>query len=341
MVVRRKEGCMNEGDIYAKLAERVFLPESKLVPELFRMIADEEEARLLLATPGTAEQLAERTGKSVEDTKNMLDVLFRKGLIFKSRKPEGVIYRMCRDLVQFHDASILWPEAPREYHDLWARFMAEEWPDFARTVSQVLPRPFSRVVPVNQPVEARNRILAYEDVEQIIRNAGRVAVTKCTCRLIERKCDKPLEVCLQVGKAADYTIERGSGREVTLEEAMEIIRKSEEAGLVHVTMNRAEESHFICNCCDDCCMSFTLISQGINLCDPSRYRAEVDVEKCSGCGTCLDRCFFDAVSLAGEGEEQTSSIDPEKCMGCGLCAVTCPEEAITLKEARDPDFIPR
>lgn len=331
---------MEQEDLYKKLAERIFMHGSRLIPELFRMIADEDEARLLLAMPGTAEQLAERTGKSVEEVEAMLSTLFRKGLVFKSQKPEGTIYRMCRDLVQFHDASILWPEAPREYHDLWKRYMEEEWPDFARIAAQ-LPKPFSRVIPVNQPVEAKQRILAYEDVERIIKEAGSVAVTKCTCRLVERKCDKPLEVCLQVGKAADYNVERGTGRKLTVEEALEIVRQAEEAGLVHVTMNRAEDTHFICNCCEDCCMSFSLIKKyGLLLCDPSRFRAEVDEGECSGCGTCVDRCPFEAIGLEDTASGEKAKVNPEKCMGCGLCVITCPEEALRLKEVRSPDFIP-
>lgn len=332
---------MNDEDLYQQLANRVLMPQSKIIPELFRMIADEEEARLLLSTPGTLPELAEKTGLPPEEVEEKLKVLFRKGVIFKSEKPQGTVYRMCRDLVQFHDASILWPEAPAEYHRLWKRFMAEEWPEFAGMVSRMLPKPFSRIVTVRQPVEARSRILAYDDVEQIIRDSGKVAVTKCTCRLIEGNCDKPLEVCLQVGKAAEYTIERGSGREVSVEEALEIVRECEEAGLVHVTMNRATDSHFICNCCDDCCMSFTLISKGINLCDPSRFQARVDPERCSGCGTCLERCFFGALSLVGEEGSEVSQVDPERCMGCGLCMVTCPEEAISLELVREEDFIPR
>jgi Fe-S-cluster-containing hydrogenase component 2 len=331
---------MNQEDVYQQLAERIFMGNSAIIPELWRMIADEEEARILLATPATAGELADKFGCAAEDMEEKLGALFRKGVLFKAAKPGGTVYRACRDLVQFHDASILWPEAPRAYHDLWKRFMAEEWPDFARMVSQVLPKPFSRIVPVEQPVEARSRILAYEDVEKMIRDSGRVAVANCTCRLIEGNCDKPLEVCLQVGKAADYTVERGSGREVSMEEAIEIVRAAEEAGLVHVTMNRAEDSHFICNCCDDCCMSFTLIVQGINLCDPSRFRAVVDEDKCTGCGTCQDRCFFGAVELVARDGAEVNTVDPEKCMGCGLCMVTCPGEAITLVAVRDEDFIP-
>ncbi len=53
---------MNDEDLYQQLANRVLMPQSKIIPELFRMIADEEEARLLLSTPGTLPELAEKTG---------------------------------------------------------------------------------------------------------------------------------------------------------------------------------------------------------------------------------------------------------------------------------------
>jgi ferredoxin len=331
---------MNDEDLYGQLAGRIFMPESRLIPELWRIIVSEEEARILLATPATAQELAENLGLPLEEMEEKLAVLFRKGVLFKKDKPTGTVYRTCRDVAQFHDASILWSEAPKEYHDLWKRYMKEEWPDFARAVSQVLPKPFTRVVPVEQPVEARSRILACEDVESILRDSGRVAVTKCTCRLIEGNCDKPVEVCLQVGKGADYAIERGSGREIDFEEAMGILRTCEEAGLVHVTMNRASDSHIICNCCGDCCMTFTLISKGISLCDPSRFLAVVDTDKCSGCGTCVERCLFGAMGLVEHDDAEVSSVDDAKCMGCGLCQITCPEEAITLSPVRQEDFIP-
>ncbi len=329
-------------DVYEQLTDRVFLTGSKIIPQLFRMIADEDDARLMLATPGTIEELAERVGRDPEEVRASLDSLYRKGLVFKSSKPQGVVYRMVRDLVQFHDATLVWPEAPQEYLDLWHRYMEEEWPSYAALVTGMLPRPFTRVIPVNLPVEAKSSILAYDDVERLIEEAGRVAVTRCTCRTISGKCGKPVEVCLQVGKAADYTLDRGTGREVSKEEAMRIIRECEEAGLVHVTMNRAGESHFICNCCDDCCQSFTLlIRDGLNLCDPSRFAATVDLEKCTGCGSCLERCYFGALSLVEAEEVGAVSIDEERCMGCGLCTVVCPEDALTMREVRGADFIPQ
>ncbi len=329
---------MTDSSVYEQLAEKIFMAGSIIIPQLWQMIADESEAQVLLALPGTARELAASLGGDEGEIQAMLDGLYRKGVVFKSTKPEGVKYRLASSLVQFHDASILWPEAPRAYHDLWQRYMEEEWPGYAKMVMGVLPRPFARVIPVEQPVEAKSRILAFEDVDSLIENAGRVAVTNCTCRLIAHKCDKPVEVCLQLGKAADYTVDRGSGREITKQEARQILHQAEEAGLVHVTMNRSGDSHFICNCCDDCCMSFTLlIRDAINLCDPSRFTAEVDEEACTACGLCEERCYFGAMSPDKDG---CAHILAEKCMGCGLCQVACPEKAISMKQVRDEEFVP-
>ncbi len=330
---------MSDASVYEKLTEKIFMAGSSIIPQLWEMIADESEAQVLLELPGTADEVAGRVGKGEVEIQEMLEGLYHKGVVFKSVKPEGTKYRLASSLVQFHDGSILWPEAPQAYLDLWQRYMEEEWPAYAKLVMGVLPRPFARIIPVGQPVEVKNRILAYEDVDKLIEEASQVAVTKCTCRLIAHKCDKPVEVCLQIGKAAAYTADRGSGREISKEEAREILRLSEEAGLVHVTMNRAGDSHFICNCCDDCCMSFTqLISDAVNLCDPSRFAAEVALEDCTGCGLCEERCYFGALSLAEDG---TATILAEKCMGCGLCQVACPEKAIAMVQVREEEFIPQ
>ncbi len=334
---------MSEEDIYRQMAEKIMMKGSTIIPRLFRMIADSEEAELMMAMPGTPEQLAEKVGKPVEQVEEMCKNLYRKGVAFKSFKTGSLGYKMCRDLVQFHDASILWPEAPQEYLDLWQKFMEEEWPNYAKIVEKIMPKPFTRVIPIDKAVEAgKQQVLDTESAEKMIQDSEKVAVTKCTCRLTAHKCDNPLEVCLQIGKAADYTIDRESGREVSRDEAYEILKKSEDAGLVHITLNKAHAGHFICNCCGCCCQTLPLlISEGLKLTDPSRYTARIDAGLCDFCGACRDRCYFNAVVEAknDEGEEVMSIIE-EKCMGCGLCYVTCPEGAISLVETRPEDFIP-
>jgi len=56
--------------------------------------------------------------------------------------------------------------------------------------------------------------------------------------------------------------------------------------------------------------------------------AEVDREKCDGCGLCLKDCPFQAVVLEGRGKKKKARITPAACKGCGVCAGACPREAI-------------
>ncbi len=328
--------------IYEQMTDKIMMTGSKIIPELFRMIADRGEAELLMAMPGTPEQLAEKMGRPVDSIADMCGTLYKKGLAFKTYKGDGVGYKMCRDMIQFHDATILWADASRAYLDLWQQFMEEEWPQFARLAEKFFPKPFTRVIPVQKSIETgKHQILDADSVDRIIETAEKIAVTKCTCRVIAHKCDKPQEVCLQVNNAARYTIDRGSGREIGKEEALKLLRESEEKGLVHVTMNKAHVGHFICNCCSCCCQALPLvIAEGLKICDPSRYQASIDPEKCSFCETCRDRCYFSAIEAVEDGTSSYMRIIGENCLGCGLCHVTCPEDAITLVETRPADFIP-
>ncbi len=323
---------------YLELANRIGLGQSERIPILFKLIADLDEARLLLALPGDAASAAAALGRSEAEISSMLHKLFVKGLVFPSGKTDPPAYRMCRDLVQFHDASILWPDASEEFLDQWQEFMEIEWPDVAKLFSQMMPRPFTRVIPVSMTIPAKTHVLAFEDVSEIIENARTISVTKCTCRLTAKKCDKKLEVCLQINRAADYNIARGTGKQVSKEEALDLMRQAEEDGLIHVVMNKQSVDHFICNCCPCCCQTMpVLIQHNISVIEPSRFSAQVDSSLCTACGLCVDRCYFGAVT---QQEDEPATINKDKCMGCGLCQVTCPSEAITMTEVRPKDFVP-
>lgn len=56
--------------------------------------------------------------------------------------------------------------------------------------------------------------------------------------------------------------------------------------------------------------------------------AVVDIEKCTGCETCVDECPAAAITM----ENEKAKVDPELCVDCGSCVDVCPSEAITLEQ---------
>ena len=332
---------MAEKALCEQLAERVGAGDSKIIAAIFAALTNEKEAKLLLAVspPATTEEIAEKTGLNVGEVEKMIDPLFKKGLLFKSRKADGIRYYRARHVLQLHDSTAVATDPSREMMDLWKRFMAEEWTDFSRKLEEKLPNSVMRVIPVNVSVDLNTQILAFEDVKQLIDSARILAVTRCSCRAIDGACGKSLEVCIQIDRAADYAIERGTGRSLSKEEAINLLKMCEEEGLIHVAENKKALGHVICNCCNDCCINWPSVRNDRGkFAAPSRFRAWIDPEECIGCELCLERCFFDAMRM--QEEENLAAVDADDCMGCGLCQVVCPTDAILMQEARSEAFIP-
>jgi len=325
-------------NVYEALNAGVGAPPSERIRNLLKMLCSQEEAGLLLRMPATLEELAEKSGKAPAELEPVLRDLFIRGVVFERVKDGVLRYYRPRDLIQFHDASILWPDAPPEFLLLWQEFMETEYLELTKMIAEMDLAAVTRVIPVEQAMEGGgSRVLPFDSAVSILEKADRLAVTKCTCRLTAGKCSSPLEACIQLDRAADYALKRGTGREISVEEAREILRKSEEAGLVHVTDNRAAHGHIICNCCPCCCIVLPVIlrSRKRVLLAPSRFLPSVDAERCTLCGTCAEICPVKAMVLG-----DAVQVDADLCLGCGQCAYQCPEGAIAMKEVRNPDFIP-
>ena len=330
---------MSNPNIYKELSKKLNMENSQILPRIWSLICNEEEAEIINSLPRTVEDIAGKFGKSVDEIDSIMKSLFHKGVVFDYVRDDKTYYRMPRHIVQFHDASILWPEIPSEMLELWVEFGEEEYPKMLEMVTELKLPSFMRVIPINKTIDTKSQVLAYEDATNMVKDATNLAVTTCVCRKSVKKCDAPLEVCLQINRGADYAIKRGTGRKVSIEEAIAVLRKSEEAGLVHLTENRGARVNAICNCCTCCCdmLRYISVEKTKGVLAPSRFEATVDENECTSCEMCIDICPTHAISMNGSDVAKVKSND---CIGCGLCASVCPTEAIILKEMRPEDFIP-
>jgi len=144
---------------------------------------------------------------------------------------------------------------------------------------------------------------------------------------------------MSFGPFADFYIENGLGREISKEEARQVLQKAEEDGLVHCSSNHAGNKTFICNCCSCCCKVLTGVTQYDNprAIVTSNYYATNDEETCTVCGTCVDRCPVSAIQI----DDDHTVIARDRCIGCGLCASTCPTGSIAMarKSAQEVSFV--
>jgi Pyruvate/2-oxoacid:ferredoxin oxidoreductase delta subunit len=332
-------------DAYVVLAGKLGYAGSERLRKLLRRLMDEEEAQLVASLPCPVAELAQKLDKKEEKVNEMLNGLFEKGVIFMTSKG----YQFARDILQLHDATAcdvrldkIWG---RELLDLWDDFLEAEWyTDWAKIV-QTWKMPVWRVLPTRKGISKGTKLFPSEDLEVILGKATKIASVHCSCRRVAAKCDSPVEVCLQINRAAEYAISRGTGKELTKDEAIKIMDVAADAGLIHSVYNISGVANVICNCCADCCVFYyPLAKYGVldKGAAKSRFQAEVDKAACKGCQTCVERCPFEALEMAKiPGEKKLKAqVIPEKCFGCGVCVVGCESETIKLIAVRPPEYIP-
>ena len=185
-------------------------------------------------------------------------------------------------------------------------------------------------IPVEVKLDGSTRIYDLSQSEAILENAHIISLANCDCREKVQACDNPLDVCISLDKEAEYAISKARGKAVSLDEALAALRRSHDAGLVHISYtDKGKPSPLIiCSCCACFCHSLAGLVR-FELPDAvveSDSIAQQNEDACIQCGVCADRCQFQARSL----ENGRLLFDPVKCFGCGVCVTTCPVEAISM-----------
>jgi ferredoxin len=308
-----------------KILERLFTPEEAAV-ELHLSLMDE-----------TAHVIAYRAHRPVDEIAKMLDQMEAKGLIYGRHKAghpplysaipfvvgifEFQLHKMDPEIAGYFDEYLPHVLVP----DVWKR------------------APLLRTIPVGASLNPDLKVMPYEQAEALVREHSKFGVAECVCRqhqaALDHRCDKPMETCLSFGSGVDFYVRHRMGREITEDEALAILARAEEEGLV-LQPSASEKAAFICCCCGCCCGVLANLKRHPN---PAQYVhsafvAVLDEELCSGCELCLDRCQMQALAPG----DVAVVLDAGRCIGCGLCVTACPDGALLLmrKPAEDVPTLP-
>lgn len=285
--------------------------------KMFKHIISEEEGALGLhvtRTPTSAEDIARKAKVPVDEAEKMLKHMAQKGVVFERIAAGRGFYNITPFIPGFYEYVMTDPETKND------PYMAELFTDITSTGT--LMRLLSgqdggllKVTPVMKEIDAQRKVYSFEDVMTFLNNAHTFSVADCACRLsmrlIGKGCEHPVEdTCLQMDDTADYYVRTGRGHYVTKDEAIEILKMTEKAGLVHTafSVEGKDYTSFICNCCGCSCsgLRFSNTFDG-NAFSRSNFRASINEDKCVACGECVDICPVNAVTLG------TKFCTDEKC----------------------------
>jgi len=328
-------------DLQERLAKNpVGAPPADELFEIFQILFTEEEALVasrMPMRPAPFDDVLTATGMDRDRLTALLDSMADKGLVIDIESRGEMRYILAPPVIGFMEYTFM----KRNEHLPMKRLAELANSYISNHLSQEVAgsqTERTRVVPYESAFgEMIKEVLTYEQASEMIKDAGRGALTTCFCRreaqLRGCGCDAPADdICMGLGRGADYLVRRGFARPASVDELLAKLDETEELGLVHTSDNVREKAVFMCHCCGCCCHILRGITE-LNLpkfAAPSSFIACVDREHCAGCGVCEERCQVAAVIV----NDEKAVVKTDRCLGCGVCISACPTDALSL-ERRD------
>jgi len=310
------------------LLKHMFTPEEAIIATFLTFAIED-----LDDVTSIHERVKEKIDISIEDLGKTLDTMARKGSIMYVNTGDKKTYGNAILAIGMFEYQV--NKLTKEYIEDFHKY----FPHYALDMGK-LQLFQQRIIPVEESVNITHDIANYDELKDLIEvSDGPFCVVNCICRQAMGMIGKPCQVtsreetCMAIGNMASQYIEFGWGREISKEEAFNVLRKNQEEGLV-LQPGNAKRIDFLCSCCGCCCESLQAFKILPNPADfiHTNYYAEVNPDECIGCGTCIDVCPMNALSL----EEEISSVNLKRCIGCGNCVTKCPSEALTLIKKEKP-----
>jgi ferredoxin/predicted transcriptional regulator len=321
--------------IYARLRDKIdeysvgfATTETGIELKILEKLFTEEEADMymnLTSDLQSADEIAQKIHKNPAEVEEILQRMTEKGLTFPKfpKKPGEPFY--------YAAAPFVHGIVEHQVHRMDEEF-AELLEEFFKLGPITRFIPALRTIPVNSAIKDNLMVAPYDDARSVIMKKDRIAVADCMCNDWQTvrggTCSQPKEVCFLFDFYGQYYVDRGLGRWVSKDEALEKLAIAERAGLIP-NFSHSENPEALCNCCSDCCATLRGLKQFAQpaLFIPTNYFSAINADLCSGCSDCVARCRMDAVIM----NEGIAEINLDRCIGCGLCVGICPEKAIRLE----------
>jgi len=199
-----------------------------------------------------------------------------------------------------------------------------------RPILMVLSRLLGRFLPTGEVITVE-QATDFIDAISVLENTE-IAVGPCVCQkaLGKRKGTYRKDMMVLYGAEAS---KRADSEYVDMspEEAKKLLRELDQEGLVpafYACMRSKGWAYVLCACESEICFPLRAHLAAGGVLSPGPDIVALDKEKCTGCGTCIERCHFGANSLVNG----SSKVDLAKCYGCGVCVSTCTGGARTMVE---------
>jgi Na+-translocating ferredoxin:NAD+ oxidoreductase RNF subunit RnfB len=316
--------------------------ESGVEIRILKHLFTPEEAKLatqLYHEPKPLEDIYKRiqNGLSIKELEQVLDHMVYKGAIWREIKDGENYYGNAMLVVGMFEFQVerLTEDFLVDIAQYFEEAFAEEL--YGTKIPQL------RTIPVGESITFEHNVSTYDDSRQIIENiGGTIAVANCICKqamdVMGLKCSQTdlRETCLLFEDIAEHFLNLGIARSITKEEALDILKQAEKAGLVLQPEN-TQRPMAICCCCGDCCGILQTVKKYPRPVElfASNYYSEVDSELCTGCETCADICQLEAITMV----DSIATVNLDRCIGCGNCVANCLDDAIQLRK-KEEQLIP-
>lgn len=187
------------------------------------------------------------------------------------------------------------------------------------------------------------QVVPIEDLEQIFDIVNSVVRLPCVCR--KAISNREERYCFGISVLPSWAWKKDKidssyafgpftkGLEkIEKADALSLIKDFENKGLVHSIWTFV--TPFIgglCNCDrSDCLAMISTMNYNIKFMFKAEYVAQINLDKCNGCRSCMRMCQFGAMGYSVGAKK--GFIDMNHCYGCGVCRTACPNDAITLMD---------